>query len=1093
MGTFDPFDTSSQSGSPHIDKRSVSPTTMYPQEHEPHPSPSSDNARARGASGQTAASRPSSALERPIQAPTTADSIPQQRPGRLARLFSKQRIRSGVEDSPISSVGTFGSRAPSIDQTGQARQSSGSGGSGELPGSSVQRPETASSSNSGSRRPSTSLSHPMDNSKLESSGGAAALFGGGGNGTKSGGSNRPKTSALKQGLSLFTGSNSRSRTASGSSDIASSMRKGNPTTNNAGMRSTSALSPAMTDVPEASEPLEGGGDGQPRAVTKDSKPSSFPPLANESPQAYADRLEGQVDRSDIATILANSGDAFFQDALHCHMRRFLFARNALDIALRKTLMELCLPKETQQIDRVMEAFAKRYQECNEGLFASDDQPYILAFSLIMLHTDAFNKNAKNKMSKADYVKNTASSRVPVDVLEYLYDNLTFTPFVYFNEADAKNGQGITSAAAPSLAAGNPATSSFLTPSKDKPGKIDAYLLLKQGRLGQFHPNIEHLIPEDDPYSYTGTLERLHVGGLVRAYAASPSIEIAAARRPSATGMGSGGLSGSNGNPWTGPEMAGAAPLSSDPREMDQQGTVTLRVFKVGIINRKDDVIDKGKRQSRKWKSCGMILSSSQLLFFRDLVWIDALHSQLGDQLAATDPEERKRGIVISPKITNFKPDGVLSLGDAVAVMDGSYEKHRNVLRLVGVQGRVQSEYLFQARNEGDMNEWIAGINFCACFRAAGLKVTNRDAFTLNSTRRGNLSQSPSSTGVTSSGMLPSPSTGMLVSEEWLERQIASRRRDLVPKLADASRSLAEHAAELGELLRLARHFSIMTPFQRTTRERIEAAAVPLAARIRQLRILVAKWECRQVIMTAELQEANQALGSDGMVEFSPSLAVSTPNLLSMRNNSYFAAESEHGDAGPIFDDDYRRARTISTSLSPHDAPAIPLLGSFASQAALHDDYQAGAPSIAGSSKSLKMKISRPRQSQGRRDSEHSEPPDIAESWQSTRAFRDPDRISLAQLPSISMDQIEAVTKEKVRRRQMGSTSTQGSSISATGLDLSAVRSGSFAFSGTSVSGSQRRLASSTSARSGLSSSGDRSTSAREQPYDPPVFLPVWGL
>jgi hypothetical protein len=485
MGTFDPFGTSSQSGSPHIDKRSVSPTTMYPQEHESHPSPSSDNARARGASGQTAASRPSSTLERPIQAPTTADSIPQQRPGRLARLFSKQRIRSGVEDSPISSVGTFGSRAPSIDHTGQARQSSGSGGSGELPGSSVQRPETASSSNSGSRRPSTSLSHHMDNSKLESSGGAAALFGGGGNGTKSGGSNRPKTSALKQGLSLFTGSNSRSRTASGSSDLPSSMRKGNPTTNNAGMRSTSALSPAMTDVPEASEPLEGGGDGQPRAVTKDSKPSNFPPLANESPQAYADRLEGQVDRSDIATILANSGDAFFQDALHCHMRRFLFAGNALDIALRKTLMELCLPKETQQIDRVMEAFAKRYQECNEGLFASDDQPYILAFSLIMLHTDAFNKNAKNKMSKADYVKNTASSRVPVDVLEYLYDNLTFTPFVYFNEADAKNGQGITSAAAPSLAAGNPATSSFLTPSKDKPGKIDAYLLLKQGRLGRF--------------------------------------------------------------------------------------------------------------------------------------------------------------------------------------------------------------------------------------------------------------------------------------------------------------------------------------------------------------------------------------------------------------------------------------------------------------------------------------------------------------------------------------------------------------------------------------------------------------------------------
>lgn len=35
-----------------------------------------------------------------------------------------------------------------------------------------------------------------------------------------------------------------------------------------------------------------------------------------------------------------------------------------------------------------------------------DQPYILAFSLIMLHTDAFNKSNKNKMTKADYARNT---------------------------------------------------------------------------------------------------------------------------------------------------------------------------------------------------------------------------------------------------------------------------------------------------------------------------------------------------------------------------------------------------------------------------------------------------------------------------------------------------------------------------------------------------------------------------------------------------------------------------------------------------------------------------------------------------------------
>jgi Sec7-like guanine-nucleotide exchange factor len=52
------------------------------------------------------------------------------------------------------------------------------------------------------------------------------------------------------------------------------------------------------------------------------------------------------------------------------MERFDFICDPLDIALRRLLMDLSLPKETQQIDRVMEAFAKRYTDCNPGLFAS---------------------------------------------------------------------------------------------------------------------------------------------------------------------------------------------------------------------------------------------------------------------------------------------------------------------------------------------------------------------------------------------------------------------------------------------------------------------------------------------------------------------------------------------------------------------------------------------------------------------------------------------------------------------------------------------------------------------------------------------------
>jgi Sec7-like guanine-nucleotide exchange factor len=119
------------------------------------------------------------------------------------------------------------------------------------------------------------------------------------------------------------------------------------------------------------------------------------------------------------------------------MGRFDFEHQPLDIALRQLLMHMSLPKETQQIDRVMEAFAARYEECeprlfkqhgrscplrNQGVVAGlalsySDNTYVLAFSMMMLHTDAFNKHNKNKMSKADYVRNTRLDGVSSLVLE----------------------------------------------------------------------------------------------------------------------------------------------------------------------------------------------------------------------------------------------------------------------------------------------------------------------------------------------------------------------------------------------------------------------------------------------------------------------------------------------------------------------------------------------------------------------------------------------------------------------------------------------------------------------------------------------------
>lgn len=66
-------------------------------------------------------------------------------------------------------------------------------------------------------------------------------------------------------------------------------------------------------------------------------------------------------------------------ALKTFIERFDFVGDPLDIALRKLLLEIGLPKETQQIDRVMEGFADRYIQCNPDLYVSKGMFLLMLF------------------------------------------------------------------------------------------------------------------------------------------------------------------------------------------------------------------------------------------------------------------------------------------------------------------------------------------------------------------------------------------------------------------------------------------------------------------------------------------------------------------------------------------------------------------------------------------------------------------------------------------------------------------------------------------------------------------------------------------
>ncbi|KAI5315285.1 hypothetical protein L3X38_044461 [Prunus dulcis] len=91
--------------------------------------------------------------------------------------------------------------------------------------------------------------------------------------------------------------------------------------------------------------------------------------------------------------------------MHAYVDSFNFKGMDFGEAIRFFLRGFRLPGEAQKIDRIMEKFAERYCKCSPNSFTSADTAYVLAYSVIMLNTDAHNNMVKDKMTKADFIRN----------------------------------------------------------------------------------------------------------------------------------------------------------------------------------------------------------------------------------------------------------------------------------------------------------------------------------------------------------------------------------------------------------------------------------------------------------------------------------------------------------------------------------------------------------------------------------------------------------------------------------------------------------------------------------------------------------------
>ncbi|XP_058753031.1 brefeldin A-inhibited guanine nucleotide-exchange protein 1-like isoform X1 [Vicia villosa] len=152
---------------------------------------------------------------------------------------------------------------------------------------------------------------------------------------------------------------------------------------------------------------------------------------------------GGLDEAKIGDYLGERED-FSLKVMHAYVDSFNFKGMDFGEAIRFFLQGFRLPGEAQKIDRIMEKFAERFCKCSPSSFSSADTAYVLAYSVIMLNTDAHNNMVKDKMTKADFIRNNRGiddgKDLPEEYLGALYDKIVRNEIKMKADSSAPQGK-----------------------------------------------------------------------------------------------------------------------------------------------------------------------------------------------------------------------------------------------------------------------------------------------------------------------------------------------------------------------------------------------------------------------------------------------------------------------------------------------------------------------------------------------------------------------------------------------------------------------------------------------------------------------------
>ena len=498
-----------------------------------------------------------------------------------------------------------------------------------------------------------------------------------------------------------------------------------------------------------------------------------------------------------------------------------------------------------------------------------DQAYFIAFSILILHTDVFNKNNKRKMQKPDYVKNTRGEGISDDILECFYENISYTPFIHVEDANTRDRH----LAKPRRTLFKSTSSEHLSRVAREP--MDPYSLILDGKLGSLRPSLMDVMDLDDTFNAVGSAGPPDMDDLHQAFTKSGILQIVSLRsRPDAF------MQSSLDNP-----------AESNP------GLVDIKVAKVGLLWRKDP---KKKRARSPWAEWGAVLTFSQLYFFRNVTWVRSLMAQYD----AYVKNGRPGTLVFRPPLADFKPDAIMSTNDAVALLDSSYKKHKYAFQFV----RHNSlEEVFLAASEYEMNDWIGKLNYAAAFRTTGVRTkgmiaTNYEGQRYRTSHPVGSVSSLNSPQSADQDPPPSPSIDTDIVAEF----VTARRQLMSQKIRETNEKLSATQQQLDELLRNARHLQILTPVHGRARESVIMAAGRMAAKLKWVRQDIWRNKCYREVLLRDLGEDESFIEGQTVSSIPDQVSAETARLASI--------------SGPSVNSDpsVRRAPSIVHTASSHD-------------------------------------------------------------------------------------------------------------------------------------------------------------------------------